>query len=128
MLRTTATSNGPACRVKIAMRGSANRVMSDPKTDTVAADQTRTKAWLAHSGDEKGLRTTAEHTSHGRRRAGGRASATRGAPMRMTIVSGAPESTLRYTPPALVRQNPRTTRPVVALARSIGRSTTRRES
>ena len=39
---------------------------------------------------------------------------------------GAPESALRYTPPALVRQNPRTTRPVVALARSTGRSTTRR--
>ena len=63
MLRTTATSNGPAFSVRIAMTGSANRVMSDPKMDTVAADQTRTKAWLDHSGDEKGLRTGAQHTS-----------------------------------------------------------------
>ena len=63
MLRISATSSGPAFSVRMAMIGSANRVMSDPKIDMVAADQTRTKAWLAHSGDEKGLRTTAEHTS-----------------------------------------------------------------
>jgi hypothetical protein len=68
MLRTTATSNGPACSVKIAMTGSANRVMSEPKIDTVAADQTRTKAWFDHSGEAKGFRTTAQHTSAQMRR------------------------------------------------------------
>ena len=39
--------------------GRAIRVMSEPKIETVAADQTRTKAWFCQSGDANGLRTMA---------------------------------------------------------------------
>ena len=41
----------------MATSGRAIRVMSDPKIETVAAVQTRTKAPLRQSGDAKGLRT-----------------------------------------------------------------------
>jgi hypothetical protein len=39
------------------------RVMSDPKIEIVAADHTRTNAWLRQSGGPNGLRTMAEPTS-----------------------------------------------------------------
>ncbi len=62
MLRRTATSIGPASRVRMATRGRAIRVISEPKIEMLAAVQTRTKALLLQSGDVKGLRTNAEHT------------------------------------------------------------------
>jgi hypothetical protein len=57
MLRRRATSIGPAPNVKIATSGSATRVISEPKIETLAAAQTRTKAWFCQSGDVNGLRT-----------------------------------------------------------------------
>jgi hypothetical protein len=49
MLRTSATSTGPAPSVKIATNGSAMRVIRLPKIDTVAAVHTRAKARFCHS-------------------------------------------------------------------------------
>ena len=54
--RRTATSSAPEPSTRIATRGSAIRVMSDPKIDTVAAAQTRTKDRLRQSGEANGLR------------------------------------------------------------------------
>ena len=48
MLRRSATSIAPAPSVRIATSGSATRVISEPKIETLAADHTRTKAWLLH--------------------------------------------------------------------------------
>ena len=57
MLRRIATSIAPEPRTRIAARGSAIRVTSDPKIEIVAAAQTRTKAWLRQSVEANGLRT-----------------------------------------------------------------------
>ena len=57
MLRRIATSTAPEPRTRIAARGSAMRVTSDPKIEIVAALQTRTKAWLRQSVEANGLRT-----------------------------------------------------------------------
>ncbi len=54
----------------MAASGSAIRVMSDPKIEIVAADQTRRNAWFRQSGDAKGFRTEAEHSAPGIARRG----------------------------------------------------------
>ncbi len=46
----------------MATSGSAIRVTSEPKTETVEAAQTRRNAPLRQSTEAKGLRTTAEHS------------------------------------------------------------------
>ena len=61
-----ATSNAPDPSTRMAARGSAIRVISEPKIETVAAVQTRAKAAFRQSREWNGLRTIAEHT---RRRA-----------------------------------------------------------
>jgi hypothetical protein len=55
--RTSATSNAPAPRTRMATNGKAIRVMSEPKIEIVAADQTRTNAAFDQSGEANGLRT-----------------------------------------------------------------------
>ena len=89
----------------MAASGSAIRVMSEPKIEIVAADQTRTNAGCARA---------ARRTDCAR--------------WRSIAGVGRPScEALRYTPPASVRQNPRTTRPSTRVASPI-RSTTRQES
>ena len=61
-VRSTATSNAPAPSTRIATSGSAIRVMSDPKTEIVAADQTRTNAAFARAGNRKGCARSMEHS------------------------------------------------------------------
>ncbi len=61
--RMRATSSAPEPRTRIATRGNAIRVMSDPKIEIVAADQTRMKAWFCQSAEANGLRTMAEHSA-----------------------------------------------------------------
>ena len=46
--RIAATSIGPAPRTRMAAKGNAVRVTSDPKIDTVAAPNNRTNAGLRH--------------------------------------------------------------------------------
>ncbi len=95
--------------------GSAIRVTSDPKIEIVAAVQRRMNAWLRQSGEANGLRTdgAAYRARVGRRR-----------DHRPRHVA----TTLRYTPPASVRQNPRTTRTVAASARGRRATTIQPES
>ena len=71
----------------MAASGSAIRVMSEPKIETVAAVQTRTKAALRQSGEANGLRTSAEHSGR---------------------IDGLPGATgrLRYTPRCLGASEP----------------------
>jgi hypothetical protein len=81
-------------------------VMSEPKIEMLAADQTRTNAGFRQSGEANGLRTTPEHTG---------ARSPKGRPNR-TIVREPGREALRYTAIASVRQNSRTTRTVHATA------------
>jgi len=53
-LRRTAISMAPEPRTRMAARGRAIRVISEPKLDTVAAPHTRRKAELLQSGELKG--------------------------------------------------------------------------
>ena len=66
--RRTATSMAPASRTMMASRGSASRVMSDPKMEIVDAVQMRTNAPLRQSGErnaELGNRTMVEDSGLG---------------------------------------------------------------
>ena len=92
----------PEPSTRMAANGSASRVTSDPKIEIVAALQTRTKAWLRQRVEANGLRTDGASID-GRIRGGVARTG--------TIVRRPTFEDLRYTPPASVRQNSRTTRP-----------------
>jgi hypothetical protein len=79
----------------MATNGRAIRVIREPKIETVAAVQIRTNAPFRQSGDEKGLGMSGEDSD--------------------PIGPWAVAARLRYTATALVRQNPRTTRPAGAV-------------
>ena len=56
-VRSSATSSAPAPRTTIATNGKAIPVMSEPKIEIVAADQTLTNAAFDQSRDAKGFLT-----------------------------------------------------------------------
>ena len=99
--RRTAISIGPARSVSIATNGSAIRVTNDPKTETVAADHTRTNARLRRRPAD-GMRVV-----RGRRRVeqgvgGHRAEGT----CRTIVGRGRDRRVVAYTPHASVSPEP----------------------